>query len=90
MKSIWKFELSIALRTTISMPKDAEIIAFQTQHDKPCVWAIVETGKEFENRFFRFIGTGHNFEETPGKFIGTIQTLNGDLVWHLFEIEKES
>lgn len=86
MKSIWKYEVPIEGMFKISMPKGAEIIAFQVQHEKPCIWAIVNTDAELTIRTFAIIETGHPFTENPGKYIGTIQMAGGNLVWHLFEI----
>ena len=85
MKSIWKFDVSIGDRIQISMPKGAEIIDFKTQFDKPCIWAIIELGVDFEVRHFRIIGTGQKFKEIPGEYIGTAQMIAGTLIWHLFE-----
>lgn len=85
MKEIWKFEVFIEDRFEIAMPKGSEIIAFQTQGDKPYIWAIVDPKNKPVLRNFSIKGTGHQFED-PGEYIGTIQQLHGVLVWHLFEI----
>ena len=88
MKSIWKFSVPIGASIHISMPIGAQIIAFQTQYDKPCIWAIVELGVDFEVRKFAIVGTGQKFEKVPGEYIGTAQMIAGTLVWHLFELKK--
>ena len=89
MKAIWKFEIPIGEKVQISMPIGAQIIAFQTQFDKQCIWAIVELGVEFEVRRFVIVGTGQKFEKIPGQYIGTAQMIVGTLIWHLFEIREE-
>lgn len=88
MKSIWKFETSVESELEVMMPKGAEILAFDAQRDKPVIWAIIELGATMEARRFRLVGTGHKFENIPGKYIGTAQIFDGDLVWHLFEVTK--
>lgn len=85
MKEIWKFEIPIEGNFELSMPLGSEIIAFQTQYENPCIWAIVNPSSKLVLRTFSIKGTGHQFED-PGKYIGTIQQINGTLVWHLFEI----
>ena len=86
MKAIWKFEVPIEYKFSLSMPRGAEIIAFQTQRYMACIWAIVTTEEEkLEERKFVIYGTGHELRPNPGRYIGTIQ--NGGYVWHLFEIK---
>jgi len=88
MKSIWKFRIPATDKFMLSMPRGAEIIAFQAQDDKPYIWAIVDQGAEDEKREFILLGTGHEFEKVPSQYIGTAQILGGALVWHLFEIKE--
>ena len=89
MKAIWKFEIPVKDELDIMMPEGAEILAFQSQKDKLYIWAIVELEVNFKARRFYVIGTGHEFEEVPGRYIGTAQIFDGGLVWHLFEEIKE-
>ena len=86
MKSIWKFEVPLKEKFTITMPKGMQIITFQMQRESPCIWGIVDLGTKSEMRAFAIRGTGHEFENDPGTYIGTVQMSYGALVWHLFEI----
>jgi len=89
MKTIWKFEVPLTGVFLLEMPEGAEILSFQGQKDKLCVWAIVETDAQLERRRFSICGTGFKLPENLGRYIGTTQTHEGDLVWHLFECSKE-
>ena len=87
-KSIWKYQLEITDSQTIKMPKGAEILSVQTQNQEVCLWALVVPNNEKEDRYIEIFGTGHNVYCDMGidrKFIGTAQTLDGRLVWHIFE-----
>jgi len=89
MKSIWKFEIPVEGEFDVMMPEGAEILSFCTQKNKLYIWAIIELGTKFAARRFRLVGTGFKFSERPGRYVGTAQIFDGDLVWHLFEVEKE-
>lgn len=87
-KTIWKFELTDGYKQSIAMPKDAEILSVQQQHDVICIWALVDTSNELENRLFELYMTGENIYYDMGierKHISTLQRYDGNLVIHLFE-----
>ena len=82
MKQIWKYKVE----NVIEMPKGAEILSVQIQNGEmfnACIWAKVNSENELEKRKFVIIGTGHSFDDTNMKYIGTYQ--DGPFVWHLFE-----
>lgn len=85
MQTIYKFPLKVDDLVTVSMPKGATILSLQVQNDIPCIWALVDEGTEWENRVFRIFGTGHFFAASPGTFLGTVQLMEGALVFHVFE-----
>jgi len=85
-KSIWKFNFPIRDEFQLQMPKGAEILSVQIQHEKPTLWAICDTESKNETRNFSIYGTGHPINPNGKKFIATFQMANGSLVWHLFEI----
>ena len=83
MKTIWKYEVNPYSEQRL--PKGAEVLSVQVQKDKPCIWVLVDPSNEKELRVFRVYGTGHELPDNPGKFIGTFQLFDGDLVFHVFE-----
>lgn len=87
-KSIWKFGLETTDNQEIEMPIGAEILTVQTQHEQPCLWALVHPSAEKEIRHFEVFGTGHEVSYPTGtdrKYIGTYQLHGGSLVFHVFE-----
>ena len=85
MKRVFKYPLSIAGETTIEMPKGANVLTIQVQRREPYIWAMVEDDAPMEARAFCVRGTGHTFNGREGRYVGSFQLLDGDLVFHLFE-----
>ncbi len=88
MKQVLKYKLGIVGLQEIELPEGAQILSVQTQHESICLWALVDQDKAKEMRRIILIGTGHYLPEGDHKFLGTVQELGGDLVWHLFERKK--
>ena len=87
-KRIWKYELDTRGINEVKMPIGAEILALQTQFEKPCLWVLVDETQAFETRLFHIFGTGQAINmdiEKERKYIGTYQLQGGNLVFHLFE-----
>lgn len=87
MKTIWKFKLEITDIQTISMPVGAEILCVQMQGSDPCLWAIVTDHESIPkmNITLRTYGTGHPIDSTKEQYIGTYQSMSGQLVFHVFK-----
>ena len=86
MQAIWKFELPTYDRVTITMPAGAEVLHVGAQGDTICLWARVDLDVEQEQRHFDTICTGHEYEDLPEFYLGTVLLLNGRLVLHVFEL----
>jgi hypothetical protein len=86
------------LKTTdiqkITLPKGAEILSIQHQHDHPCVWfrfndttSVIEDTVTMEDRWIVLCGTGHECPPPDkGRFISTNLVMDGQYVWHFFEL----
>lgn len=85
MKSIWKFPLKAEGKQSIVIPEGAVLLDVQTQHQIPCLWALVDPEAEQETRLVITHGTGHPVGEDTGAYIGTYQINGGSLVFHVFE-----
>jgi len=75
----------------LQLPAGADILDVQMQRDQPCIWFRCEGVEPNELRNFRVAGTGHELESPRGSdqqldYIGTFQSHDEMLVWHLFEI----
>lgn len=90
MKTIYKYPLEAIDYQRIALPHGAEILTVQAQREKPCIWALVDPDNDLEERYFRMAGTGHPLSEKDKllRYVGTFQIMGGDLVFHVFEIEK--
>jgi len=87
-KKIFKYEMEMNDIVEIDLPLHAEVLTIQTQFGNACLWALVDSEeKRKEKRVFRIAGTGHPIEHGEEyKYIDTIQLLEGNLVFHIFEI----
>lgn len=86
MRTIHKYQFSINDTVAIPMPRGAEILDVQVQHDTPCMWAIVETTAPIDMAHFLIRGTGHALPEATSKvdYVATFQVRGGMLVFHMF------
>lgn len=87
--AVWKFPVKVEDYVAIEMPAGAKLLAFQAQHEQPCLWALVDPAAPVEMRRFRLAGTGHPIKEVASNLshIGTCQMLHGGLIFHLFEVK---
>jgi hypothetical protein len=87
MKTIWKFPIETTHVQNVSMPEGARILSVNTQMDKPCIWAVVETENKPQMRTFKTYGTGHGLPEhyAIDVYVGTYLVSGDSLVFHVFE-----
>ncbi len=89
MMRVFKYEIPMKDSFELALPRDAKIISFQVQYDKPVIWALVDIEETRKTeREFRLVGTGHPLEKSAVDVfhIGTVQMHMGNLVLHLFEV----
>ena len=87
-ETIYKYVLNVDDKQQVSIPLDAEILSVQMQGESLCMWALIDTENEPENRTFEIFGTGHSIHWEMGverKFISTFQIPSRGLVFHIFE-----
>jgi hypothetical protein len=85
--TIHKYPLEIDDLQCVLMPRGARILAVQNQRDVACIWALVNSSNELEQRMFRMLGTGHPADDVSAAcYVGTFQWgPNMQFVFHLFE-----
>jgi hypothetical protein len=81
---IWKYPLCTDL-LELRLPADAEFLHLGMQFNEPFVWVKLDISKQLVSRHLRVYGTGWPVAEVPQKYIGTFMTLDGALVYHVFE-----
>lgn len=85
MRTIWKFPIPIADYFELDMPIGADVLAVQVQRGKPQLWAVVDPEARKVQTGFCLHGTGHPVSDQAGRYVGSFQLMDGDLVFHLFE-----
>lgn len=86
MAEVWKVALGPSDWQGVALPQGARILHFGCQRDVPTIWALVDPATAIEVRQLRLVGTGHPFDVEGLAYVGTTLQLDGDLVWHLFEV----
>jgi hypothetical protein len=87
MQIIYKYLANVGDTTLLSLPEGAKILTVQKQKEQICFW-VLQTCEEATIKFRRIlkVGTGHSFDDTKKyDYIGTVQELEGNLIWHYFE-----
>lgn len=94
---IGKYKLTVTDRQVLEIPAPATILSVIEQHGDVVLYAIIDYGSESTvTKVIDIYGTGNRipFERStyegepqtePGKFIGTVSTENGGLIWHVFD-----
>ena len=83
---VFKYPFSPTDVFTIEMPQGAEVLHVDMQNQTPCIWAKVDPDAPTVNRRFRMAGTGYDLGDVAAH-VGTIFMADGNLVFHLFEID---
>jgi|SaaInl8_200m_RNA_FD_contig_21_2445085_length_664_multi_11_in_0_out_0_1 hypothetical protein len=87
MQTIHQYPLKLQPTQIIEMPRDAQPLSVQAQHERPYVWALIDTdnrNKLVPYKLFLY-GTGHPADDAEGaNFLGTFQLHVGGFVGHVF------
>lgn len=85
MRTIWKYPLEITDEQFIDVPLGSEPLSVQVQNDQLCIWVLVTNhNRPTKEQPIRIYGTGHPVESLHRDYVGTVQTMGGALVWHVF------
>ena len=85
MKTIYKYTVTgLPLQNKIEMPKGASILSVNMQGADCCMWALVDTESETEEREFEIVGTGWELDDNMS-YVGTCFAKDG-YVWHIVEV----
>jgi hypothetical protein len=88
--TVHKFDVPMKEFFEIQMPVGANILSVHEQHGDIKLWAIVNANSNvlLESRKFFMVGTGAIFINASKdlNFIGTVHLLQGNYVFHIFEV----
>jgi hypothetical protein len=85
---IFRYPLPITDSVRIDMPAGAEPISVgppRNGAEDLDMWAIVDPNSPAAPRTFLVVGTGNPIPDGCARFVGTVVTHGGALVWHVFE-----
>jgi hypothetical protein len=88
MQLVYKYLANIGGDTILILAKGAKILTVQRQKENICFW-VLQTAEEtaVEPRRIIKVGTGQAFDDMKDhQYIGTVQELEGSLIWHYFEV----
>lgn len=86
MVKIFKYQMKLEDGPqTFLMPTSAKVVAVQDQYNVVCFWALCNPEEKQTERSFHIFGTGHHIPNAGLKYLGTVQQMEGRLVWHVFE-----
>jgi hypothetical protein len=72
-------------RMKLRVPRVHRFIHVAEQHEKLCLWAVVDNNTELVDVEVMIVGTGfEQMSDKPARHIGTALMSDG-LVWHVFE-----
>lgn len=85
---IWKYELKAHMnpRIVIKMPKGAQVLHASAQDGMPQLWAIVNADADLEERVFKIVYSGIDFDPRGWAYCKSVQAGGGGIVLHIFEL----
>lgn len=96
-ETIWRFPLPITDMPTLNLPAGSKVLSVGPprgpelySNDGMDLWALVDPTAAPEPRSFRVVGTGNPMPPDAGRFVGTVPSHGGALIWHVFEAASSS
>ena len=83
--TIYKWSLKIQDKQTLHIPADSNWLDVQVQQGQPCIWARVDGDSKLITVTIRTFGTGHDLPNVAMSYLGTYQTHDGELIWHVYQ-----
>jgi len=89
---IGKFHVMVSDWQELEIPAPANILSVIMQPDifgneNVVLYAEMEKDAPALKRQLRIYGTGHTMDEPhTGRFIGTVSTESGQLIWHIYDV----
>jgi hypothetical protein len=84
---IWKTVLKLTDVQQIKVPAGAEILCAREQNEQICVWYRCDPRAPDVHRTLHIVGTGNGGPSDAGRYLGTASLRQGQLIFHVFEME---
>lgn len=88
-RQIWKYAIPVNDRQVIDIPEGYRILHVDLQHGVPCIWASVDPTASKVVRTVFTVGTGHPFDPTGLRYLGSYQLASGHFVGHVLISEPD-
>lgn len=85
-RTIQQYGLVAGGPNTISLPRDARVVAVGDYFDQPTIWVEVDPFDAFMPRTFEVL-PNHHYYQAGLKYVGTALLRTGP-VWHVFEAPR--
>jgi hypothetical protein len=88
MRRVFKWKIPLQDVVEVQLPEGTQILKVEPQGlDKNVqLWGLCDPEMKNEKRKLRIAGTGHPINEKNLKHINTFQMVEGQLVFHVFEV----
>jgi hypothetical protein len=91
MITIYKYPIAIDDEQDVAMPASSQLLSVQEQLGTPCMWALVDPSVPMTRRRIATVGTGHPAQRVAsGACVGTYQHMDGQLIFHVFDLGETS
>lgn len=85
-QTICKYQIEVACDLTLSLPRGAEFLTLQAQHEAGRIWFLVDPAAPLEPHQFHFFPTGFPIKQPESlMYLGSIPGISGLFANHLFE-----
>jgi len=86
---IYKYPIKAPGTTELNVVGAMRILTAQDQRGEPMIWVIADPEDPTEIKYtITAYGTGQDMPRGLGRYVSTIQTNGGSLVWHIFKKEE--
>lgn len=82
--TVWKVEIELADHQVVQIPRCSEILHVAEQRDHFALWFRCNPSEPLVPYDVVIRGTGHPLPDNPPPYVGTLVTVGGALVWHVF------
>ena len=91
---IWKYRLEVEDLQKVEVPEGAQFLSLIEQAEQPTLYFLVNPEQEKKAQItFAILGTGKAVDVEffdRYRYLGTISTLAGRLIWHIFVLVDDS
>jgi len=86
VRRVWKVKITaLKQKQDVVVPSGAEFLCAKEQDGEMQLWFKCDDDAEQSVRTIVVVGTGHDIPDGNLRYVDTVLTFGGSLVWHVFE-----